>query len=166
MSIAELGRQTSWRGRWVWIALALSVTLNVFFIGGLMWVKLSMRPAIAPMERVQRLGQSLDLNDEQRVAFEHFVRVLRQRGRSARESNQPLIEQIWGELAKPVPDQAAVSKLGNEVTQNRTAFQKEVATALMGFVQTLKPEQRERLATIARSPRDEPARRFFQAITP
>jgi uncharacterized membrane protein len=164
-SIAESGRRTGWRARLVWIALALSLTLNVFFIGGLFWVKLSAHPPLPPFERMQRLGQNLDLNDDQRRAFEQFVRVIRSRGRFVRETNQPLLEQVWAELAKPTPDDAAVAKLGAQINDNRLAFQKEASTALMNFVKALSPEQRAKLAGIARSG-DEPTRRLFQVITP
>jgi uncharacterized membrane protein len=164
-SIAESGQRTGWRARLVWIALALSLTLNVFFIGGLVWVKLS-HPLMPPFERMQRLGQSLDLNDDQRRAFEQFVRVIRLRGRYVRDSNQPLLEQIWTELAKPTPDEAAVAKLGAQINDNRQAFQKEASTALVNFVKTLSPEQRAKLAGIARSGGDEPTRRLFQVIAP
>lgn len=165
-SLAEPGRQTGWRARLVWIALALSLTLNLFFVGGLLWVKLSMHPPLPPIERMQRLGQALDLTADQRVAFEQFVRVIRLRGRYVRETNQPLLERIWGEVAKPAPDQDLVAKLGAEVNGNRTAFQKEASTALLAFMKTLTPEQRSKLADIAKRPGDEPTRRLFQIIAP
>lgn len=165
-NLAEPSRRAGWRARLVWIALALSLTLNVFFIGGLLWVKLSMHPPLLPIERMERLGRNLNLNDDQRLAFEQFVRVVRLRGRFARETNQPLLERIWTEMAKPTPNDEVVQRLGAEINQNRMAFQKEASAALLSFVKTLSPEQRAKLAEIARGAGDEPTRRLFQIIAP
>lgn len=165
-SIAEPGPRPSWRARFVWIALALSLTLNVFFIGGLAWMKASIHPPLPPIERMQRLGQALNLNDDQRLAFDQFVRVIRLRGRYVRETNQPLLERAWSEISKPAPDEDAIAKLGAEINKNRQAFQKEVSAALLTFVKTLSPEQRAKLGGIARGAGDEPTRRLFQIVAP
>jgi len=164
--MAQTGREIGWRRRLVWIALALSLTLNVFFIGGLMWTKTFVRPPLAPIERLQRLGQSLNLDDRQQQAFEQFIRVIRQRGRDMRENNQALLKQIWTELAKPNPDNDLVARLGGQVNDNRVAFQKEASAALLAFTKELQPEQRSQLAETAQSARDEPSRRLFQMIAP
>ena len=165
-SLAETGRQTGWRARLVWIALALSLVVNVFFVGGLLWVKLSIHPPMPPLERMLHIGQSLNLNDDQRIALDQFLRVIRLRGRFLRETNQPLLERIWTELAKPAPDDDAIAKLGAEIEQNRNAFQHELAMVLLTFVKTLTPEQRAKLADAIKAPNDPPAHRMFEIIAP
>jgi uncharacterized membrane protein len=164
--VAEPSRRTGWRPRFVWIALALSLTLNVFFVGGLMWMKLSHHSPLPPIERMHRLGQSLDLNNDQRRAFEQFLRVVRVHGHAVRDANQPILDSIWAEIAKPNPDEGVVAKLSGEVSNNRHAFQKEAASAFFDFAKTLSPEQRAKLADIARGGGDEPTRRLFQVIAP
>jgi uncharacterized membrane protein len=164
-SLAELARQSGWRGRLVWLALALSLTLNVFFVGGLIWVKV-VHPPQAPLERMRHLGESLNLSPDQQQAFEQFVRSIRQHARATREANRPLVTQIWAELAKPTPDDAQVAKLGEEVNVNRVSFQHEISASMLSFVKTLSPEQRAHLAHIASSARDEPTRRLFQIVAP
>jgi uncharacterized membrane protein len=165
-SIAESGQRATGRGRWLRIGLAVSLTLNVCFVAGLVWSKLAFHPPMPPMERIQRLGQTLGLDDGQRLAFDQFVRVIRLRGRFARESNQPLLQQLWGEIGKPTPDDGAVAHLGDQIETNRVAFQKEASAALMDFIKTLKPDQRAKLAGIVGTPGDEPTRRVFQLIVP
>jgi uncharacterized membrane protein len=165
-SITGSAQRVSSRGRWLWIAFALSLTLNVCFIGGLVWSKMAFHPPLPPIERIQRVGQSLSLDDSQRLAFDQFVRVIRLRGRFARESNEPLLQQIWGEIAKPAPDDATVAHLGDQIEANRLTFQKEASAALMDFIKTLKPDQRAKLAGFIASPGDEPTRRVFQMIVP
>jgi uncharacterized membrane protein len=164
-SLAEASRRSGWRGRLVWVALALSLTLNVFFIGGLVWVKTFMRPP-SFSERLHAFGETLQLTGPQRQAFNQFIHQLRQHARAAREANQPLLAQIWTELAKPAPDNDLVTKLGAQVNDNRTAFQKEASSELLTFLKTLTPEQRAHIGEIVRSRHEEPARRLFQFIAP
>ena len=164
-SMADIGRRSGWRGRLVWLALALSLTLNVFFVGGLFWVKTFMHPP-PPMERMRALGESLNLTPEQQQAFDQFVRSIRQHAREVREQTRPLVTQIWTELAKPTPDEAQVAKLGEQVNANRVAFQRELSVSMLGFIKTLTPEQRTRLAQIAGTAHDQPTRRLFQIVAP
>jgi len=164
-SLVEPIQRTGWRARLVWIALALSLTLNVFFVGGLTWMKLSAHP-LAPMERMQRLGQALNLNDDQHLAFDQFLRVVRMRGAFFHDTNQPMLERMWSEMAKPTPDDDAVAKLGSEVEQNRQTFQHEMAAAFQTFLKSLNTEQRAKLADIAKSANDPPTHRIFEVIAP
>jgi uncharacterized membrane protein len=163
-SLADSGRKAGWRGRLVWIALALSLTLNVCFFAGLAWMRL-LAP-LTPLARMEHFGDSLNLNDTQRQAYEQFLRTIRLRGRFVRESNQPLIDDVWGEVAKPTPDASTVAKLADQVNGNREAFQREVSTALDAFIKTLSPEQRTQLAAKAKTPPDDAARRLFQMVVP
>ncbi len=162
-SLVEPVQRTGWRARLVWVALALSLTLNVFFVGGLTWMKLSAHP---PMERMQRLGQALNLTDDQHLAFDQFLRVVRMRGAFFRETNQPLLARMWTEMAKPTPDDDAITKLGSAIEQNRQAFQHEMSAAFLTFLKSLNAEQRAKLAAIAGSANDPPTRRLFEVIAP
>jgi uncharacterized membrane protein len=163
-TLADSGRKAGWRGRLVWIALALSLTLNVCFFGGLAWMRVHAPPS--PFIRMQHFTDSLNLNDSQHQAYEQFLRTIRLRGRFVRESNQPLIDDIWNEIAKPAPDASAVAKFGDQVNGNRNAFQREVSTALDTFIKTLSPDQRAQLAAKAKTPQDEVSRRLFQMVVP
>jgi len=161
--LAGTGAKAGRRGPWLWIALALSLTLNLCFFAGIAWMHLH---ALPPIMRMQRFGESLNLDGTQRQAYEQFLRTIRLRGRFVRESNQPLIDNIWSEIAKPTPDASTIAKLSDQVTGNREAFQREVSTALDTFIKTLTPEQRAELAAKAQAPPDEAARRLFQMVVP
>jgi uncharacterized membrane protein len=163
-SIADSGHKAGWRGRLVWIALALSLTLNVCVFAGIAWMHTHVPPP--PMVRMQHFGQTLNLNEDQRRAFEQFLRTIRLRGRFVHESDQPLIDGIWDEIAKPTPDQSAIAKLGDQINGNRQNFERDVSAALDAFVKTLTPEQRAQLAARAKAPQDEAARRLFQMVVP
>ena len=56
-------------GHGLWVALALSVTLNVFLVGGLVWAMLGTERMGPPTQRFLAIGRSLDLNDGQRAAL-------------------------------------------------------------------------------------------------
>ena len=163
-TLAESGQKAGRGGRLLWIALALSLTLNICFLAGLAWMHIHAPPL--PIVRMQHFADSLNLNSDQRQAYEQFLRTLRLRGRFVRESNAPLIENIWNEIAKPTPDDSTIAKLGAQVNGNREGLQREVSTALDAFIKTLTPEQRALLAEKAKAPPDEPARRLFQMVVP
>ena len=163
-TIADSGRKAGWRGRLVWLALALSLTLNICFLGGLAWMHMHAPPP--PLMRMRALGQSLNLNDSQRQAFEQFLRTIRLRGRFVRETNEALVENLWSEEAKPTPDDATIAKLGDQISGNRDSLQREVSTAFDSFLKTLTPEQRAQLAAKANAPPDPMTRRIFQMVVP
>lgn len=164
MTAIDAGRKVGWRGRLVWVALALSLTLNVCFLGGLAWMRFHAPPP--PFVRMEHFADSLDLSGPQHQAYDQFLRVIRLRGRFVRESNQPLIDDLWSEIAKPTPDPSAIAKLADQVNTNRDVFQREVQTALDAFIKTLNPDQRAQLAAKAKAPPDEAARRLFQMVLP
>ena len=162
--LAESGQKAGRGSRLLWIALALSLTLNICFLAGLAWMHIH-APG-PPIVRLQHFGDSLNLNGDQRQAYEQFLRTLRQRGRAVREGNQPLIQNLWSEIAKPTPDTSAIAKLADQINSNREGLQREASTALDTFIKTLTPEQRALLAEQAKSPPNEPVRRFFQMVVP
>lgn len=165
-AIADSVRRIGRRGRLVWVALALSLTLNVFFVGGLTWSKIQAnRLGTTAAERLAYLGQELNLSPDQTLAFEQFTRVVRLRGRLLHESNEPLLLRIWAEIAKPAPDGTLISSLVEQANENRHGFQKEAAGALMTFMKSLSPEQRSQFAELARDHQDEAAKRLWLMIS-
>jgi Spy/CpxP family protein refolding chaperone len=147
--------QHSLRRRLPWLLLALSLALNICFIGGVFWVRMeAARGQMAPAERFERVAQQLSLDGNQRAAFDHFIRALRMRTRQMRETNQPLIAEAWGELGKAQPDDAALTRLLTEAADNRRAFQLDTSRALRGFLAVLTDEQRARFVELARNRED------------
>ena len=148
---AETSNPSVWRGRGIWIALALSVTLNVFFLGGLVWSMMAPPPA-PPQDFAQRLGSAargLDLSPDQRKAFRSFAVAARDIRGELRSSNAPLMRGIWDEMAKPQPDTALIAKLGDQALENRREFQRKMSSNLLTFLATLSPDQRKRFTEMA-----------------
>ncbi|HZL58365.1 MAG TPA: periplasmic heavy metal sensor [Stellaceae bacterium] len=152
----EAGRREGSRGRLMAVLLTLSLTLNVFFIGGLVWTRHHMPPPMMnPVERFQSVGDEMHLAGDQRAGLRQFIDALREHNRAMREQNRPLIEAMWSELAKAEPDQAKIEELIDQANANRRAAQKETEKSLTAFLATLPPEQRAQFADLAQKHRPE-----------
>jgi Spy/CpxP family protein refolding chaperone len=140
--------------RWLWVALGLSLALNILaggYIAGALW----------PHDRrgPERLAKELNLNPAQRQAFERHVQTMREDNRRYRDETRPLLQQSWRELAKPQPDQAALDRFLDEGIAKRRALQQENARSMRAFLETLEPEQRERFIELMRKRMERPKRR-------
>jgi uncharacterized membrane protein len=140
------------KGRLVKVALALSLVLNVFFIGGLLYSKF-----VRPTPPLIAL--------DQRKAFQGFLQVVRSKGTELRENNLKINQQIWEELAQPKPDAQKLTTLFAEYANNRRDYQTEVGTALLPFLETLNAEQRQRFIEISKH-RQAVANRMRQLLQP
>jgi uncharacterized membrane protein len=150
------------KARLPWILLALSLALNVFFVGGFVWTKTRASAAAAaqgeaataaafrPAERLRAAAKELGLDPAQRAALETFVRAARQNARHLREQNQPLFDAAWAELAKANPDEAVLNRAFDEGVAHRRAYQAEMVRALREFLATLSDEQRAKALELMR----------------
>ena len=130
--------------RWLWLALAVSLALNILgggYIVGRLWHE---RPG------PERLAKTLNLNATQRAAFEQHLRTMREENRHYREETRPLLQQSWRELAKPQPDEAVLDRLFDEGMAKRRTLQRDNARSLRSFLETLDPDQRQRFLEILR----------------
>jgi uncharacterized membrane protein len=134
-----------------WILLALSLALNLAFVGGVFWVRSQHHGPMGPAERIERVAKELTLNPDQRAAFERFVRTIRMKARDLRETNQPLVDEAWQDFAKGQPDEAAVDKLFEAAANNRRNFQLEAGRALRAFLGTLNEDQRGAFIAMVRN---------------
>ena len=141
-----------WRSRLPWILLALSLALNLCFVGGVFWVRMEASHAqMGPAERMEQVVRQLALDGNQRAAFERFVRTMRMKARQLRETNQPLIDSAWQEFAKQQPDDAATDKLFEQAADNRRGFQLETGRALREFLAALSEDQRAKFIAFVRN---------------
>jgi uncharacterized membrane protein len=148
--MAEASSPATRRAKGLWIALALSLTLNVFVLGGLGWRMLAAPPRpLTPVERLMDAGRSLDLTADQRAALQSFGAEAREATLSLRAANAPLMRQMWEEMAKPQADAAAISRFADQALDNRRDYQRKMAANLMTFAATLSPDQRKHFAELA-----------------
>ena len=164
-SPAEASRKGGSRGRLVWLALGLSLTLNVFFVGGLVWSHFNGPHMQGPLQRFRHVASELQLSGEERQAFQRFMTGMRQSGQQLREDNQPLFQRFWDELGKPQPDQALLAQTVDQIAQNRNVYQKHLTEGMTQFLATLTPEQRARFIESTRRSLNE-AKHFRQSDKP
>jgi Spy/CpxP family protein refolding chaperone len=165
-SVAGIEAKAGPRSRLLWVALILSLTLNIFFLGGLLWSRLAAEHVSTPAERFAQLANSLSLSPDQHDAFQQFATDARERGRHLQEANGPLIQQVWAELAKPQPDQALIANLVDQATENRRSYQRDMTATLSRFLATLTPEQRAKFIELAQKRQDQTAWRIRRLVIP
>ncbi len=153
-SLAEAEARSGTRVRLLWVALALSLTLNIFFVAGLLWSRAA-EPMVRPFpERLAQVADEINLSQDQRVAFQQLLRELQDRRELLRDSNHPIFQRIWDQLGAAQPDQAIIGRLVDEATENRRAYQMDLSAAFGRFLATLSPDQRARFVELAKRPHD------------
>lgn len=132
--------------------LALSVALNLFFVGGALWVRLHPAAALSFQEqRFQRMASELDLAPQQRVGFDRYVAAMRAHTARMHQQLAPLFGAAWEEMAKPQADEAQVMQLFDEASAKRREFQREATSQTLAFLATLSPAQRAKFLTIVQA---------------
>jgi Spy/CpxP family protein refolding chaperone len=144
-------------------ALAISVALNLCVVAGALWSRYGTPEPMSASQRFRKLEASLNLNEQQRQAFEAYVAASRRRGAQLRKEIEPLLDASWNEMAKPQPDEAAILQTLGEASNRWRASQRETIQATMALLATLSPDQRtkfiaderERRTTLRRRRADE-----------
>lgn len=137
------------RRRWLIVVVAVSIALNLFFIGmvaghfrhGHRLASLNQR------ERFERIAADLKMNDAQRTAFQRFQTILRANGAAMRAANVA----AWARIADPETSPDQITELLNTTVKNRTQFQQDVANAMGKFLTSLTPAQRANFIDEARN---------------
>ena len=124
--------------------LAVSVALNLFFVGGALWTRLHAPQPLTASERFHKLGQSLNLSPPQQTAFDQYVAALVSRNNRVRQATEPLMDEAWAEIAKPDPDQAKVLQLLDDFSAQRREVMHQAVGATLSFLAILTPEQKEK----------------------
>lgn len=135
--------------RWLIVALALSLVLNLCFVAGAVWTRLH-RPG---GDWVRETVTTLHLNAEQETALRRFVQDMRTRTDRMRDDVGPLIGNAWTEIAKPQPDEAQIMRLFDQAADKRHEFQRDATTETLNFLATLSPDQREKFVGMMRERR-------------
>lgn len=138
-----------------WALLAVSLALNVFFVGGHVYGRYYAHEFYRAGhwhrgERVRAGIERMNLSDEQRQAFRQMRKDVRERGRSLREANRDHRQALWREMAAESPDDQTIEGLLRSMADNRLAFQLEATRMARAFMAGLSPEQRAAFVEMAR----------------
>lgn len=157
MSVArtEATAAGNWPYRRIVLAvLTVSLVLNLFFIAGAVWTRIQPPPQARSLEqRYQRMAAELDLNAQQRAAFERYVTAMRARGDKMHLQVTPLVGAAWDQAAKREADPAQVLRLFDAAFDKRREFQHEAIEQTLDLLSTLSPEQRSKFVALARERR-------------
>jgi Spy/CpxP family protein refolding chaperone len=153
-----------WRRRTLVALLVVSLALNLCFVAGGVWSRLH-APEAQPIgaERFRQLAEELKLTPDQRVAFGKYVAILRLRSERLRQEIEPLLAATWTEVGKEQPDEAQVSRLVEDVSGRRLAYQREVLAQTATLLATFLPEQRAKFVADVIERRGSAQRRHFDA---
>lgn len=157
MSVAATGASAAggWPYRRIVLAvLAVSLVLNLFFVAGAVWTRIQAPPPSRGFEqRYQQMGTQLDLDPQQRAAFDRYVAAMRARGDNMRQQVAPLMAAAWEEAAKPHVDTTQALRLFEEASDKRRQFHHEAIAQTLDFLATLSPAQRARFVALSRERR-------------
>jgi Spy/CpxP family protein refolding chaperone len=151
VTFASMAARGASRQHLLWVLLALSLVLNLCFIGGAFWIRIHPPAApFSPEQRLQQIAPELALDPSQQEAFDHFAKIVHVHMQQMRETVEPLMHDAWSELARPDADEARVIQLFDEAADQRRSFRREVMTAMLSFLATLSPPQRAKFVELAR----------------
>jgi Spy/CpxP family protein refolding chaperone len=150
VTVVSLGARSHGRQHLLWVLLALSLALNLCFIGGALWIRIHGPPPVNAEERLARIGAQLSLDPQQKAAFEQYSQAVHTRMQQMRAAVEPLIGKAWSEVAKPDADETKVVQLFDDAGQTRRSFMREMAPVTLSFLAKLSPDQRARFVALIR----------------
>jgi uncharacterized membrane protein len=126
-----------------WILLAVSLALNVFFAGGVIYSKVTAeRLGASPAERTQFLAERFALSDQQRDRLLAFQTAMGERRGTLRDGFRKSRSALLAELTKPDLDRTRIAQLRQDQTAVRSALFEDFTGELHQFLATLTPEQK------------------------
>ena len=92
MTFVSAARRGATRHHLLWVALTLSLVLNLCFVAGALWARIQGPPAPFTIEdRLQRVASELKLDPQQRQNFNRYSETVRAHLQQMREAVEPLM---------------------------------------------------------------------------
>jgi uncharacterized membrane protein len=132
----------------LWVALALSLALNLFFVAGALWTRFHEPAQLTREERLDQVATALALDPQQRAAFAQYSQTMLEQLEATRQAASPLVRATWAEVIKPQPNEAKVMELLDQAAGVRRRHLNEITEATIRFLRTLTPEQREKFVKV------------------
>jgi uncharacterized membrane protein len=133
----------------LWVAVSLSLALNLFFIAGALWTRSHVPPPLTREQRLNEMATALALDPQQRQALASFSQVVRGQLQETRDLVQPLLRAAWAEMSRPQADATKVMQLLDQTAQVRRAHLNQITAATIAFLKGLSPEQRAKFFKVA-----------------
>jgi Spy/CpxP family protein refolding chaperone len=126
----------------LWVVVALSLALNLFFVAGALWTRLQAPPSVTREERLQQMAQALALDPQQRLAFATYSQTMREQLLAMRDAAGPLVRAAWAEVSRPQADETKVMQLVDQAALARRGHLLQITATTIAFLKILSPEQR------------------------
>ncbi len=137
--------------RLVWIGLAISLALNLLFVGGAFHARATAeRLTLRPEVRTQRFSEQLELRPQQREAYQAFRAQARARVAGMRADLGPTFQEMRDQLGADAPDPERLAAGLMRMADTRHAFERDMAGLTGEFLRTLNPDQIRRFLNFAR----------------
>jgi uncharacterized membrane protein len=134
-----------------WVLLALSLALNVFFVGGNVYTRMLVeRAGKSPDERARIVAERLTLDPRQREAFGTLRSEVRSRSQKYRSASRGSAARIWSEISKEKPNQRVIDRNLRVLSKNRLAFQMQASAIAVEFLARLDREQKGLFLALAK----------------
>ncbi len=135
-----------------WIALALSLTLNVVMVVDQRFGEAPPPPPKVNAEK--QLADEMHLTEPQLESYQFYRQQLRDMTGATRLENQDDIEAYYDEMATPNPDIQKLDTLLQQINHRRAHLQVSQTAATVKFMAVLDPKQREILLDATRRQQD------------
>lgn len=147
------------RIRLAWALLAISVALNLFFVGGVVFSKLHERDGDQVSDaRIAAITEELGLGDAERDGLVALRTAMRERWQAMRGNREELHDAMVDALLDPALDRDAALALAQQRSGPRDAAVADSMVALHAYLAGLSEAQRRGFAAMARDSR------FFREI--
>lgn len=135
-----------------WIALGLSLTLNVVMVVNQRFGEPPPPPPKVNAEK--QLADDMHLTDAQMESYQFYRQQLRDMTGATRLENQDDIEAYYDEMAAPNPDIQKLDALLQQINRRRAHLQVSQTGATVKFMTVLDPKQREILLEATKRQQD------------
>ena len=129
--------------RWLWVALGLSVTLNLAFLGGFLYLRGKVDGVReGERQRIIASAQELGLSSAEMRGLIELRRAIGETGRRLQRQVQVQNTALTQAVMQQTPDRATIDRLQNEIAALRAGQQREVANLITDYALTVAPERR------------------------
>ncbi|MGF1610036.1 MAG: Spy/CpxP family protein refolding chaperone [Kiloniellales bacterium] len=143
------------RLRLPWALLAISVALNLFFVGGVVYSKLQHDSGGDHVSdaHIAAVSEELGLSEAERDGLLALRTTLRERWQGMRGSREQMHGAMVDALLDPAFDHATALELAKRRSEPRDQAVADSMVALHGYLAGLSEEQRQKFITMAQEPR-------------
>jgi uncharacterized membrane protein len=129
--------------RWLWVALGLSLTLNLAFLGGFLYLR-GKADGVRDGERqrVAASAQDLGLSPSELQGMITLRREIVDAGRRFQRQVQVPTAALAEAVMRPTIDRAEIDRLQTQIGDVRAAQQREIASLITNYALTVAPERR------------------------